>query len=261
MRLFDSHCHLTDPKFDEDREQTIARMRDAGVVGCVLISDPCEEIPNQEAALRLANREPGFVMAIGVHPHNASGWNAESEAVVREYAAKPECTAIGEIGLDYHYDLSPRDIQRDAFARQLDIAFETGMPCQLHIREAFGDAMEILRSAKGAGRLPVCVMHCYSGSWETARECLAMGMYISLSSSVTFKNAQKLIDTVKNAPLDRLLVETDSPYLSPEPLRGRRNEPANVAHTARRVAALRDMEPDALALATLENARRLFKPR
>lgn len=258
MRIFDAHAHIADPKFDEDRPDVISRMREAGVERCMIVSDPCDETPRVDEAFTLAEANAGYLAAAGVHPHNASAWSDAAEALIRARLVHPKSAALGEIGLDYHYDLSPRGAQREVFARELDIAYECGMPAILHIREAFGDAMDILGAAERAGRLPVCQMHCFSGSWETAKQCLNMGMYISFSGSVTFKNGVKLLETAEKMPLDRLLVETDCPYLSPEPLRGRRNEPSHIVHTVRRVAEIRNMDAEELAEAAFENACRLF---
>ncbi len=258
MHLFDTHAHLADLAFDEDREAVLARMAEAGVSECLIICDPCEETPRVAEAFALAAAHEGFRAAVGVHPHNASGWSEEIERLLRARLAEPPCACLGEIGLDYHYDLSPREAQRAVFARQLDLAFDLGMPAELHIREAFGDAMDILRAADRAGRLPLCGMHCFTGSWETAKVCLRMGMYISFSGSVTFKSAVKLVEVAEKTPLERILVETDCPYLAPVPHRGHRNEPAFVALTAARVAEIRGMEPEELAEAAAANAKRFL---
>ena len=172
--------------------------------------------------------------------------------------AHPKAVALGEIGLDYHYDLSPRETQRQVFNEQLDMAFRLDKPVILHIREAHGDATDMLTARWKAGRLPRGVMHCYTGSWESARQYLAMGLYISFSGAVTFKNAPKLSEVAKNMPLDRILVKTDCPYMAPVPMRGKRNEPAFVAHTCAFVAKLRGMAPDALAEITFANAASIF---
>ena len=259
MQLFDSHAHLADPAFDEDRECVLARMEEAGVRECLIVCDPCDEMPRVSEAFALAAAREGFRAAVGVHPHNASGWSEAVESALRARLAEPACACLGEIGLDYHYDLSPREVQREVFARQLDMAFELDMPAELHIREAFGDAMDILRAAARSGRLPLCGMHCFTGSWETEKECLRMGMYISFSGSVTFKNAVKLIEVAEKTPLERVLVETDCPYLAPVPHRGHRNEPAFVSLTAARVAQIRGMDPEELAAAAAANARRFLR--
>lgn len=259
MRLFDSHAHVADERFDEDRAAVIARMSEAGVEKCMLVCDPTDEEQRIAETFRLAAQTQTFYCAIGLHPHNASAWPDDVEKSIMEHLAMKRCMALGEIGLDYHYDLSPREKQREVFSRQLDLAYQLNKPAVLHIREAFGDAMDILGAAERSGRLPRCQMHCYSGSWETAKQCLNMGMVISFSGSVTFKNGVKLIETAKNMPLERIMVETDCPYLSPEPLRGRRNEPAHVVHTAKCIAKIRSMDEDEFAQATFDNAERFFR--
>lgn len=258
MRLFDSHAHVADERFDEDRAQVIARMTGAGVEKCMLCCDPTDEAARIEETFRLAAQEGAFYCAIGLHPHNADQWNGAIEQKIADMQRQKRCMAVGEIGLDYFYDTCPRENQREAFAAQLDLAYRLNKPAVLHIREAFGDAMDILGAAQRAGRLPKCQMHCFSGSWETAKQCLNMGMVISFSGSVTFKNGVKLLETAKNAPVESILVETDCPYLSPEPLRGRRNEPAHVAHTARKVAQIRGMDEEEFAAIAFENAGRFF---
>ena len=247
MRLFDTHCHIADEAFDADRAEVIRRFVDAGVARALVVADPREAVPNQEKVFALVDAHDFLYGAIGVHPHNASGWDADAEATVRRFLAHPKCRLLGEIGLDYHYDLSPRDVQRRVFDLQLDIAVERGVPVQLHIREAHGDCMDMLRARARAGRMPAGIMHCYTGSWESAKVYLDLGLYISLSGAVTFKNAPKLSEVARNVPADRLLIETDCPYMAPVPLRGRRNEPSFLPHTFARVAELRGDAPDALA--------------
>lgn len=254
MRLFDTHCHIADPRFDEDRADVIRRFLDAGVQRALVVADPREEVPNEEKVFALVDEYDFLYGAIGVHPHNASGWDADAEATVRKYLAHPKCRLLGEIGLDYHYDLSPRDVQRAVFDRQLDIACELDIPVQLHIREAHGDCMDMLRARAKAGRMPAGIMHCYTGSWEAAKVYLDLGMFISLSGAVTFKNAPKLAEVAVNTPADRLLIETDCPYMAPVPLRGRRNEPAYIVHTFSKLAELRGEDPDKLSEQLWQNA-------
>jgi TatD DNase family protein len=257
MDLFDTHCHLTDERFSADFDAVLARMREAGVNLAVVVGEASDETDAPDA-LKLCEVH-GFYAEVGVHPHVASAWNAETEKRLRGFLAHPKAVCLGEIGLDYHYDLSPRLQQAEAFEAQMDLALELGMPVALHIREAHGEATERMRARYRAGRLPKCLLHCYSGSWESAKGYLAMGCCLSLSGSATFKNAPKLREVAENVPPDRLLIETDSPYLAPEPMRGRRNEPAFVAHTCRRIAAIRGMDPEELARITTENGKRFFR--
>ena len=256
MRIFDTHCHLTDPRFDEDRGDVIARMREAGICRANVVADPCEEEPNQRKVLALIEEHDFLVFSIGAHPHNASRYDSAAEAEILHYIEHPKCRLLGEIGLDYHYDLSPRDAQRIVLDRQLELAFERNMPVQLHIREAHGDCMDMLRERAAAGRMPAGIMHCYTGSWEAAKVYLDLGLYISLSGALTFKNAPKLVEVAQNLPADRMLIETDCPYMSPVPMRGRRNEPAYLPHTLATAAALRSEAPDRLAERLYENSLR-----
>ena len=259
MRLFDTHCHIASERFDEDINEVIRRYVEAGGERLLLVADPCEEEPNQEKVFDLIDRHDFMYGAIGVHPHNASGWNDDAEKTVREYLKHPKCLLLGEIGLDYHYDLSPREMQREVFDRQLEMAYEVNMPIQLHIREAHGDCMDMLRARSAAGRLQPGIMHCFTGSWECAKVYLDMGLYISLSGAVTFKNAPKLTEVALNTPADRLLVETDCPYMTPVPLRGQRNEPAYVAHTIAKIAEIRGVAPDRMAEQLFENGKRVME--
>lgn len=259
MRLFDSHCHIASERFDEDIAEVIARFQEAGGEKALLVADPCEEEPNQEKVFGLIEQYDFLYGAIGVHPHNASGWNDAAEKTVLEYLKHPRCMLLGEIGLDYHYDLSPRDVQREVFDRQLDLAYDLNMPVQLHIREAHGECMDMLRARAKTGRMPEGIMHCYTGSWESAKVYLDLGLYISFSGAVTFKNAPKLVEVAQNMPADRILIETDCPYMAPVPLRGKRNEPAFVAYTAAKIAEIRGESPDRLAAQTFENALRVMR--
>ena len=254
IRLYDTHCHIADPKFDEDRQAVIQRLLNAGVKRALVVADPREDQPNQEKVFQLADQYDFLYAAIGVHPHNASGWDADAENTVSRYLQHPKCRLLGEIGLDYHYDLSPRDVQREVFDIQLEMAFARGIPVQLHIREAHGDCMDMLRARAKSGRLPRGIMHCYTGSWEAAKVYLDLGFYISLSGALTFNNAPKLREVAQNTPIDRLLIETDCPYMAPVPLRGRRNEPAFIVHTFEALCAARNAASEALSEALWHNA-------
>jgi TatD DNase family protein len=245
VRLVDSHCHLDDPKFDEDREQVIARAQAAGVE-CLLAIGTGSGPPDLEAGLRLAAQYPFVYATVGVHPHDAAKATGETFERLRELARLPEVVGIGEIGLDYHYDFSPRAVQREAFERQIAIAGEAGKPIVIHTREAWQDTMETLRGHwRGAG-----VMHCFTGDAAQAREALDLGFHLSFGGVVTFPKAEGVREAARLTPEDRLLVETDCPYLAPVPHRGKRNEPAFLTDTVRRLAEVRGTTVEALAEST-----------
>lgn len=261
MNLIDTHCHITASAFDGDRPDVIARMHEAGLVNAVVIADPAEA-HSVEGVRSLCEANEFLYWAAGVHPEHADLWNADAEAATRAALAHPKCVALGEIGLDYYWEENPpREIQKQAFIAQLRIAHELGKPAVLHIREAHGDNTDILLRAQAEGWLPQVILHCYSGSWESAKTYLKLGAYISFTGTVTFKNAAKVQEVARQMPADRLLVETDCPYMAPVPMRGKRNEPAFVAHTLTRIAELRGVAPEALADVATENARRVFSIR
>ena len=254
MILFDTHCHLTDERFDADRADVFENMRRAGVELAVTIGEATQYAAD---VFELAAEHPGLYAAAGVHPEEVAHCAEDTFTALRALLARPKAVALGEIGLDYHYDdASPHDVQREIFLRQLVMARELGLPVIVHLRDAHGDAVELLRAHKN--ELPAGVMHCFSGSVDTARIYLDLGFYISFAGPVTFKNAAKLPEVARYVPADRILVETDSPYLAPVPVRGRRNEPAYVAHTAAAVAAIRGVDADDFARQALENGMRLF---
>jgi len=250
MRLYDTHCHLQDADFDADRQEVLARMRQMGVERINLIG--CNPESNRRAFV-LLDEIPEAYALIGIHPHDADTWNEEEKADISEKLKHPKVLGIGEIGLDYHYDFHPRDLQIRVMEEEIDWAQSLNLPIVFHVREAFGDFLPRIRGKRLRG-----VMHCYSGSWESARECLDAGLYISFTGSVTFKNAEKLREVAKKIPRDRLMTETDAPYMTPVPLRGRRNEPAYVEHTARLLAEIRGEDPEALAQTMFENGIRCF---
>ncbi len=255
LRLFDTHCHLTDERFEADQAETIQRMLDAGVKLALVVGDGATDpLP----AIRLAQEHDFLYAACGVHPHDASRWTPDRAERLKGWLAQHRVVALGEIGLDYHYDLSPRAEQQAAFDAQLQLAYELNLPAILHIREAHGEATEMLIKRYEQHTLPRGVMHCYTGSWESAKAYLKMGFSISLSGTVTFKNAPKLVEVAENCPLDRLMIETDCPYRAPVPMRGKRNEPAFVRYTAEKVAEIRGIPLEALARATTVNGMKLF---
>lgn len=251
--LFDSHAHLDDEKFDADRPQMIERARDAGVVH---ILNAAYDLASSLRAAKLAAENENIFAAAGVHPHDAEGIPVDYLDTLRELSLQPKVVAIGEMGLDYYRDLSPRPIQQRVFREQLALARELQLPIIIHDRDAHGDVLDILRR-DGVGPAGG-IMHCFSGSWEFARECMALGLYISFAGPVTYPNANKLKEVAVKVPLDRVLVETDCPYLAPQSYRGKRNEPAFVRHIAEHIAALRDMPVVELAAAATANARRVF---
>jgi TatD DNase family protein len=250
----DSHAHLTMQPFDDDRDAVIARARDAGLVHIVTISS---YIGDAARCADLAARHDFIHFSAGVHPHEAKGWNVEVARGIRDAARRPKAVAIGEIGLDYHYDLSPRDVQRDVFRAQIRLARDLGLPVVIHTREAWDDTLAILRdegAAAGGG-----IFHCFSGGVEEARGCLDLGFYLSFAGPVTFKNARGLADAAAFAPLDRILTETDAPYLTPHPHRGTRNEPARVVLVSEKIAALKGLAPEAVGEAATRNLETAFR--
>ncbi len=253
--VVDAHCHLGAGEFDQDRADVLARAAASGVGHVVVIG---ETLPNAQRALELARATPGLSATAGVHPHEAKHWSADAERALRELLAAPEMVAVGETGLDYHYDHSPRDAQRDAFVAQLALAAELSRPVVIHAREADQDIATILR--EWAARLPAIVLHSFSSGEILFRAGMDTRAYFSFSGMITFKKWQ-WVGGVDAVPLDRLLVETDAPYLAPVPHRGQRNEPAFVRQVADALARARAMPPEELDARLLENARRVFGER
>jgi TatD DNase family protein len=252
VTLVDSHCHLDDSKFDEDREQTIERALAVGVTRLLAIGT-ADGPPDLEVAIRLAERYSFIYATIGVHPHDASKATEETFARLRDLATHAKVIAIGEIGLDYHYDFSPREVQRAVFDRQLGIAAEAKKPIVIHTREAWDDTLAQVRDLPDGG-----IMHCFTGDAAQARTALARGFHISFGGVLTFPKAEYLREAARIVPDDRILVETDCPYLAPVPHRGKRNEPAFVVETARRLAQVRGTTPEAIAELTTCNFESLF---
>ncbi len=251
MKLFDTHAHYDDEQFDGDRNALLASMPENGVE---LIVDPASDIASSEKARDIAERFPFVYFAAGVHPHEAAKAAPDYLDRVRELSAHPKCVAVGEIGLDYHYDFSPRDVQRRVLEEQLSLARELGKPVIIHEREACADCLDIL----GRFRDVRLVIHCFSGSWETARTLLDWGFYLSFTGVVTFKNARKPLEAAAKMPLDRLMLETDSPYMTPVPHRGERNSSLLLHLVAEKIAELRGMDAEELAETAFENGKRFF---
>ena len=254
MRLIDSHCHLNYAGLAERQDEVLANAREKGVIGFLNISTRQSEWGD---VLGAAERNPDVWATVGVHPHEADAHPDLGAAALVQAASHPRVIAIGECGLDYHYDNSARGAQRERFQAHIEAARETGLPLVVHTRDAEGDTAEILGQAIREGDV-AGVLHCFTGTADLARKALDLGFFISLSGIVTFKNAIDLQDTAKWLPADRMLVETDSPFLAPVPHRGQTCEPAFVADTAAFVANLRHEEPEALAETTTANFFRLF---
>ncbi|MCM8901365.1 TatD family hydrolase [Caldicoprobacter algeriensis] len=252
--LFDTHAHLEDERFDEDREQLIEELPEKGVVYVINVGSTLE---TSRMSVELAAQYPFIYAAVGVHPHEVSQMSREDLDALEAIARSDKVVAIGEIGLDYYYDFSPRELQREWFARQIDLAYSLGLPIIIHDREAHADVLDILKAKRD--RILGGVMHCYSGSWEMAKDFMDLGLYISLGGPVTFKNAKRTVEVAQKIPLDRLVIETDSPYLAPTPHRGKRNNPAYVRLVAEKIAEVRGMTFEEIAEATLNNAKKLFK--
>ncbi len=251
--LFDTHAHYYDEQYQHDLPETISRAIQSGV-GYILTAS--SDIASSVENISLAQKHSIFYAAVGVHPHNAADLNNSIISALADFAAHPKVVAIGEIGLDYFYDNAPREAQKIWFAKQISLARNVKLPIIVHDRDAHEDTLSILKSENA--RETGGVLHCYTGSVEMARQILDMGFMISIAGPVTFKNARKLIDVVKYVPDDMLLVETDSPYLTPEPYRGKRNESANVRLVADKVAKIKGKSLDYICETTTSNAMRLF---
>ena len=255
--IADSHCHLDDPAFDGDRDQVLERARQAGV-DLLLTIGTGDGPPDLEPAIRLADRYDRVYATVGVHPHDAGKADDETFDQLKHLAHHPKVVAIGEIGLDYHYENSPRDIQRDVFLRQMELAHQLHKPIVIHTRDAWEETFALLEThwrATGLGG----IMHCFSGNESQARRALDIGMLIAFGGILTFSRAEELRDTASRLSLDCVLVETDAPYLTPAPFRKiRRNEPCYVVETARKLAELKHLTFEEVAQATTLNFRRLF---
>lgn len=252
--LFDTHAHYDDPKFDKDRYEVIEKAHESGVS---YILNAASNICSAVECIALTQEFEFMYAAVGIHPHNVEDLNDNTIVTLADFAKREKVVAIGEIGLDYYYDNAPREIQKHWFARQIALARGMQLPIIVHDRDAHEDTMNIIKAenAKSVGG----VFHCYSGSVEMAREVLANNFYISIGGAVTFKNAVKAIEVVKYVPDDRLLIETDCPYMTPEPYRGRRNDSSYVRLVAEKIAEIKGLSYEELADITTRNAKELFR--
>lgn len=259
VELIDTHCHLNFHKYDEDRDAVLQRAKDAGVNRVII---PAIDLESCQEALDLSEQYDGIYVAVGIHPNSTIGFDDRTFNQVHEWASHEKVISIGEIGLDYHWDKSPKDVQRKAFERQLDLATKLELPVIIHNREASDDVMAILEH--WATTLPDSmkdrpgVLHSFSAPADIADRALAIGFYLGFTGPITFKKADELRDIAKTVPLNRILVETDGPFLTPHPYRGKRNEPAYVQYMTQKLAELHNLSYEQMAHHTTANAERLF---
>lgn len=252
--LFDSHAHYNDERFSEDRDEILSKMCENGVG---YIMNACSSVAEIPDIIDIIEKYPFVYGAVGVHPHECADMSEDDIELLKKYSHHPKIKAIGEIGLDYFYDNSPRDKQKYWFGRQIDLAVELNMPIIIHDRDAHRDTLDILnehRAEKVGG-----AFHCYTGSVEMLKDVLEMNLYVAFGGSLTFKKAAKPIEAAKAVPLDRLLIETDSPYLTPEPHRGKRNSSLYVHYVAEKLAEIRGMDVKEIIQITTENAKKCFR--
>ncbi len=255
MKLFDTHAHINLPHYNEDREAVINRMFETGVEKLVI---PGVDLETINSAIELAEKYPGKIYsAIGFHPQDAIKWVENMYSELTELAKKECVVAIGEIGLDYYWDTTPKEKQHEVLKLQLELARKVSLPVIIHTRESHLDTLEILQ-ANGADEVGG-IFHCFSGDTDFAKRCIELGFYISFAGNITFKNAQNLRDVAREISIDKILIETDSPYLTPMPNRGKRNEPANVQYVAKQIAEVKGLSPEEVADITFNNAMKVFK--
>ena len=251
--IFDSHAHYNDEQFDIDRDALLASLPEAGIVG---ILNCGTDVESSIVSIEMAEKYPFVYAACGYHPESALEFNEERLSEIEKMLSHGKCVAVGEIGLEYHYDFVPKDVQKYVFEKHLELAVKYDMPVIVHDREAHADTLELLKKYNPKG-----VLHCYSGSVEMAKEILKMGMYIGLGGAVTFKNAIKPVEVAEMIPLDRLLLETDCPYMAPVPMRGKRNNSAHISFVAEKIAEIKNMPAQDLLDITSENVMNLFNIR
>jgi TatD DNase family protein len=252
MMYFDTHAHYHDRRFEGDVDEVLSSLPGKGIALCVGAGD---SIRTSKEEIRLAERYGFLYAAAGIHPHEAAGADERSFRELEELLRHEKTVAVGEIGLDYHYGFSPREKQQEVFRRQMEIARKAGLPVIVHDRDAHADCLEIVREFPDV----TGVFHCYSGSWEHAKLILELGWYISFTGLITFRNVRRVLETVAKMPADRIMIETDAPYMTPEPFRGRRNDSSYVSLVCQKVADLRGIAPEEAAELTLENGKRFFR--
>ncbi|OON91751.1 MAG: hydrolase TatD [Epulopiscium sp. Nele67-Bin001] len=250
MKIFDSHAHYNDDKFDDDRETLLLEQ-----LADYVIMNVGADIKSSMEGIELAHKYNHIYASVGVHPHYAEGVTDEDIELLKQLATKDKVMAIGEIGLDFYYDHSPRDVQRSCFKKQLAVAKELKMPVIIHSRDACQETFDILKEANVSDG----VIHCFSGSKELALEYIKRGFHIGIGGALTFKNARKTVDVVREIPLDRILLETDAPYLAPVPYRGKRNDSSFLVHVIQKIAEIKGISSDIVATQTFSNARRLYR--
>lgn len=248
---FDTHAHYDDVKFDEDRDSLIESLPLKGIA--LVLNPGCKE-ESSRMAVGFAEKYPFFYAAVGWHPEEAESWSDSSVGILRGLAANPKVKAIGEIGLDYYWTSDNKELQKKMFVSQMELARELSLPVIIHDREAHADCFEIVREFPDVKT----VFHCYSGSAEMARQLIAMGHYLSFTGSITFKNARKAPEVIEAVPMDRIMLETDSPYLAPTPFRGKRNDSTLLPYIAEKIGEIKGLSAEEVALSALENGKRFF---
>jgi len=249
--FFDTHAHYCDKRFNDDRDELLGTMLDAGIS---LILNSGSSLGSSKLSLELADRFSFIYASVGIHPHDAKSMSDGTVAELEVLLSHPKAVAVGEIGLDYHYDFSPRDVQEKRFREQMELARRLSKPVIIHEREALRDTLDMIREYNDL----IGVLHCFSGSWETAKTVLDMGWYLSFTGVITFKNARRSLEVLKKIPADRIMLETDCPYLAPDPMRGRRNSSLYLPYIAKKVAEVRGISVDEVATLTMENGKRFF---
>ena len=248
---FDTHAHYDDRRFNEDRDELLGSMAAGGIS---LILNAASSVRSAKFSIKLADKYSFVYASVGVHPHDAKSMTDETVPEFEKLLSHPKAMAVGEIGLDYHYDFSPRDVQRKRFLEQLELARRIKKPVIIHEREALTDTLDTIREFRDL----TGVVHCFSGSWETAKIILNLGWYLSFTGVITYKNARKALEVIEKMPTDRIMLETDSPYLSPEPVRGKRNSSLNLPYIAEKIAEVRGISTEETAALTMENGKRFF---